>query len=104
MTLICTFRPDPTVKLLRPTKSTVSGGLTVQVHGDKFDLIQRTGLLLTYRGVDYQGPPCNVTSDQLMLCKSPDLRAKRDQGPKRIIHGNRATEYGVLLDGVKTWR
>ncbi|CAJ0936168.1 unnamed protein product, partial [Mesorhabditis belari] len=68
------YSPNPQTQRVTPEHSIIAGGITVDVEGSGFRLLQRPAMLLYADGRAPQtGPPCVIDSDSLMLCKTPSF-------------------------------
>nr|KAI8732931.1 plexin-A2-like isoform X2 [Biomphalaria glabrata] len=91
------YKPDPTVKLIEPLKTIVSGGTTMTIRGEGFDLIQRPQFFTAYQGKNYT-EDCKVTNVNIMECQVPAIHAPDvtilDTSPLEV-------QYGFIMASVE---
>lgn len=97
------FTSDPSVQSIAPNKTIPSGGITVDVYGQGFTLLQRPRMVFVGLGDDKSyGPACTIVDDQLMKCATPTAPgANRDSERSQT---ERITEYAFDFDGAELYR
>ncbi|CDH93357.1 Sema domain-containing protein [Caenorhabditis elegans] len=95
------FTSDPSVQSISPNKTIPSGGITVDVYGQGFTLLQRPRMVFTGLGDEKSyGPACSIEDDQMMKCATPTAPGKdSDRGSQERI-----TEYAFDFDGAELYR
>lgn len=91
------YQTDPSVGQISSTKTIVSGGVAVRVRGERFDLLQRPQIYVSYSNENYDGP-CTIVSDSELLCYTPKLPAEiaaSQYDPERPM----SYPLGFQLDG-----
>ncbi|KAJ0036648.1 hypothetical protein NQD34_005325 [Periophthalmus magnuspinnatus] len=83
-----TYEKNPTISAIHPTKSYRSGGRTITVTGQGFDLVQSVSMQVLGIGTSY----CTVLSTSLITCPSP--HAPQSQQTSVLFYLN-----GVLYTG-----
>lgn len=64
---------------VRFERSIASGGITVDVFGTGFKLLQRPHMVILHADRVLRGPKCDIERDDLMHCKTPNLEITRDR-------------------------
>lgn len=90
------FKPNPAVRSIRPEKTIEAGGVAVEVRGQRFSLVQRPRMYVSYAGEEHEGEPCVVATDEAMLCRTPALGDTRLATFARPVHA----DFGFRLDGL----
>lgn len=97
-----TYREDPTIHMIEPDKSILSGGTYIHVVGARLNLIQKPTFFVTYGGKFFTAP-CAFENPLTMMCKVPEM------APMVASLGVNVTEtsplevhYGFNMDGVTT--
>jgi plexin A len=97
------LQPDPVIVSIRPERTIASGGLKVEVRGERLDLVQRARMFVMNGVQRYTAAvPCEPANSGTMLCYTPDLQIE----PTRRVQPTRAkpldVDYGFEMDGVVT--
>ncbi|XP_069142714.1 plexin-A2-like isoform X2 [Argopecten irradians] len=101
-----TYVEDPTITAIEPTKSILSGGITLTVIGERLGMIQRPEFFVEVNDQMYppSGYPCHHIENYMnkwLLCQTPRL----DFLGENVTETNPLeVHYGFNLDGVTTWR
>ncbi|UMM30896.1 hypothetical protein L5515_012592 [Caenorhabditis briggsae] len=94
------FTSDPSVQSIAPNKTIPSGGITVDVYGQGFTLLQRPRMVFVGLGNDKSyGPLCSIIDDQLMKCATPTV-----PGAARDTQVEKITDYAFDFDGAELYR
>ncbi|XP_003370535.1 putative IPT/TIG domain protein, partial [Trichinella spiralis] len=95
-----TFEEDPAVLVVSPQRSIVSGGVEVDVRGERFHLVQRMTMHFTLQDRQTSRSECTILTADQALCRTPALGPLIDQHlypqPDRPL----LVDYGFSMDGV----
>ncbi|XP_012936725.1 plexin-B1 [Aplysia californica] len=93
------YKPDPTVSMIEPLKTIMSGGTSVTVRGDGLDLIQKPEFFTTYGGKFFK-EDCEVMSVNIMECQVPAIKAPAvnvtETSPLEVHYGFNMAGVGAL--------
>ncbi|KRZ39430.1 Plexin-A4, partial [Trichinella pseudospiralis] len=98
-----TFEEDPTVLAVTPQRSIVSGGVLVDVRGERFHLVQRMTMHFTLQDRQTsRSAECSILTNQLALCRTPSLSPLLDDQQQLHPQPDRPllVDYGFSMDGV----
>ncbi|OWF53201.1 plexin-A4-like isoform X2 [Mizuhopecten yessoensis] len=101
-----TYVEDPTITAIEPTKSILSGGITLTVIGERLGMIQRPKFFVEVNDqmIPPEGHRCHPFENYMnkwLLCQTPPLNFL---GENVTETNPREVHYGFSLDGVTTWR
>ncbi|KAL8618189.1 hypothetical protein ACOMHN_059196 [Nucella lapillus] len=95
-----TYANDPTITMIEPKKSILSGGTSITVMGVGLDLIQKPEFFVTYGG-QFFTKPCKLENTFSMVCQVPSLKAPIQAAALNITETSPLeVHYGFTLDGV----
>ncbi|XP_059161426.1 plexin-A2-like isoform X2 [Physella acuta] len=69
-----TYKPDPTVTIIEPLKTIMSGGTSMTIRGNGLDLVQKPQFVTKYGDKRFT-EDCKIISVNVMECKSPSIVA-----------------------------
>ncbi|BFZ10473.1 hypothetical protein BsWGS_13510 [Bradybaena similaris] len=72
---VFTYKPDPTISMIEPLKTILSGGTSITVRGDGLNLIQKPEFVTTYGGQFFR-EGCEVMSINIMECRVPAINSQ----------------------------
>ncbi|KAH9518962.1 hypothetical protein Btru_008795, partial [Bulinus truncatus] len=92
------YRPDPTVTMIEPLKTILSGGTSMTIRGNGLDLIQKPQFFTTYKGKNFT-EDCKVMNVNIMECQVPGIISSheikiQDTSPLEI-------QYGFIMASVE---
>ncbi|VDK64486.1 unnamed protein product [Onchocerca ochengi] len=93
---------NPTFAQVIPERSIESGGITVDVLGTGFKLLQRPHMVVRDEKRIMKGPQCNIVRDDLIFCKTPSLEIPHNRRKHPTADEPLLLNYGFELDGVRT--
>ncbi|XP_066499462.1 plexin-D1 [Hoplias malabaricus] len=64
---VFSYKNNPTISFIKPTKSYLSGGRKIMVTGESFDLVQKASMEMVGIGQSV----CSIASSTLLMCNSP---------------------------------
>ncbi|GAB1598516.1 plexin-A4-like isoform X1 [Argonauta hians] len=90
------FVEDPTITMVEPNRSILSGGTTLTVTGTNLNLIQEPKLFIKYNSTMKESP-CKSKHLNTLECRMPSL----DFGKGEVsITSPKEVQYGFIMDGV----
>uniref|UniRef100_A0A8R1XYX6 Sema domain-containing protein n=1 Tax=Onchocerca volvulus TaxID=6282 RepID=A0A8R1XYX6_ONCVO len=96
------YEENPTFAQVIPERSIESGGITVDVLGTGFKLLQRPHMVVRDEKRIMKGPQCNIVRDDLIFCKTPSLEIPHNRRKHPTADEPLLLNYGFELDGVRT--
>uniref|UniRef100_A0A183IWQ4 Sema domain-containing protein n=1 Tax=Soboliphyme baturini TaxID=241478 RepID=A0A183IWQ4_9BILA len=100
-----TYENDPVITAVVPDRGIISGGITVDVTGAGFGIIQVMRMYVVYDGREsWSVSPCSVLSDGHARCVTPrvSINPNNRHYPRANVPLN--LEYGIIMDGVNSSR
>ncbi|RUS75195.1 hypothetical protein EGW08_017054, partial [Elysia chlorotica] len=92
------YAADPTIMMIEPLKSIVSGGTSITVRGDNLDLVPWPKFFTTYDG-DSALEACKVMNVNIMECQVPAVGLPRDRNVS--VTNPLEAQYGFVLGDVQ---
>ncbi|XP_014769592.1 plexin-A1 isoform X1 [Octopus bimaculoides] len=90
------FVEDPTITMVEPNRSILSGGTTLTVTGTNLNLIQEPKLFIKYNSTMKESP-CKSKHQNMLECRMPSL----DFGENQVsLTSPKEVQYGFIMDGV----
>ncbi|XP_055788034.1 plexin-D1-like isoform X2 [Salvelinus fontinalis] len=89
------YEKNPTISYIKPRKSYLSGGRTITVTGQGFDLVQSVTMEVLGIGQD----ACKVQSPSMITCSSPASSQSRQATVEFLLNGVLYTGDGHTFDG-----
>nr|XP_054772214.1 plexin-A2-like [Lytechinus pictus] len=100
-----TYKVNPVISVIGTPKSILSGGIDIEVTGERFDLIQEPTVLVTSLTTNAtRSEECNGT-DTLLICLTPSypddvIPNRRRRAVNDTIEANLAFDFdGYIIDG-----
>ncbi|MED6253976.1 hypothetical protein ATANTOWER_010640, partial [Ataeniobius toweri] len=78
-----TYEKNPTISSIHPTKSFLSGGRTITVKGQGFDLVQS----VTMHVLEIGQTNCTVLSPSTITCLSPESSQSQETSVQFVLNG-----------------
>ncbi|KAK3804123.1 hypothetical protein RRG08_047200 [Elysia crispata] len=95
------YEVDPSIAMIEPLKSIVSGGTSITVRGDNLNLVPRPKFFTTYDG-DSAQESCKVMNVNIMKCQVPALSLPQDSNVSAT--NPLEAQYGFVLGDVQDSR
>uniref|UniRef100_A0A8C8HV68 Sema domain-containing protein n=1 Tax=Oncorhynchus tshawytscha TaxID=74940 RepID=A0A8C8HV68_ONCTS len=89
------YEKNPTISYIKPRKSYLSGGRTITVTGQGFDLVQSVSMEVLGIGQD----ACKVQSSSMITCSSPASSQSQQATVEFLLNGVLYTGDGPAFDG-----
>nr|XP_046188226.1 plexin-D1-like [Oncorhynchus gorbuscha] len=89
------YEKNPTISYIKPRKSYLSGGRTITVTGQGFDLVQSVSMEVLGIGQD----ACKVQSPSMITCSSPASSQSQQATVEFLLNGVLYTGDGPAFDG-----
>ncbi|XP_013990299.1 plexin-D1 [Salmo salar] len=89
------YEKNPTISYIKPRKSYLSGGRTITVTGQGFDLVQSVTMEMLGIGQD----ACKVRSPSMITCSSPASSQSQQATVEFLLNGVLYTGDGPAFDG-----
>ncbi|XP_029477497.1 plexin-D1-like [Oncorhynchus nerka] len=89
------YEKNPTISYIKPRKSYLSGGRTITVTGQGFDLVQSISMEVLGIGQD----ACKVQSPSMITCSSPASSQSQQATVEFLLNGVLYTGDGPAFDG-----
>ncbi|XP_038867023.1 plexin-D1-like [Salvelinus namaycush] len=89
------YEKNPTISYIKPRKSYLSGGRTITVTGQGFDLVQSVTMEVLGIGQD----ACKVQSPSMITCSSPASSQSQQATVEFLLNGVLYTGDGPAFDG-----
>ncbi|XP_052337919.1 plexin-D1-like [Oncorhynchus keta] len=89
------YEKNPTISYIKPRKSYLSGGRTITVTGQGFDLVQSVSMEVLGIGQD----ACKVQSPYMITCSSPASSQSQQATVEFLLNGVLYTGDGPAFDG-----
>nr|KAG5704612.1 hypothetical protein BaRGS_031876 [Batillaria attramentaria] len=97
-----TYKDDPNITMIEPTKSILSGGTYITVMGEGLNLIQNPSFFVTYGGKFFSAP-CNLDNPITMECEVPEMAGSIASAGVNVTETSPLeVHYGFNMDGVMT--
>ncbi len=98
-----TYKADPTVGNVSPSKSILAGGRIVKVNGTNFHIIQKPQILITVDEEEFIGD-CRKISATAMNCTTPAVQLPIKRRAARAAEDGVNVTTGFIMDGVSGLR